>query len=89
MIKFIWHPFDPDKGYHQKRPPIRKLVIVEIQSHDEWSPNSYAVGYRKDHAGDKSAPYFVIPGIGERLGQAVAWCDCLPPGVPMWKMVTT
>lgn len=34
-----------------------------------------AVGYRKDAAGDKSCPYFVVPGIG---GEVIAWCDCLP-----------
>lgn len=38
-------------------------------------PPGIAVGYRKDSGGDKSLPYFVIPGIG---GKVLAWCDCLP-----------
>lgn len=38
-------------------------------------PPGIAVGYRKDSGGDKSRPYFVIPGLG---GEVTAWSDCLP-----------
>lgn len=71
-----WHPFDQSKGYRQKRPPLRRWVVVQLASTDpETFPPVIAVGYRKDAAGDKSCPYFVVPGIG---GTVLQWCDCLP-----------
>ena len=66
-----WIPFDEKKGYHQKRPPKYKNVLVVVNS----QPKGIAVGYRKDAAGDASCPYFVVTGIG---GTVLAWCDCLP-----------
>lgn len=70
-----WYKFDRAKGYRQKRPPIKKWVLVLLPQKDKSRPCSIAVGYRKDGAGCKDSPYFVVPGIG---GLPVAWCDCLP-----------
>lgn len=88
-----WYPFDKSKGYNQKRPPIRKYVLVLLPPKPSHVldlgvdlkpgipdlvasyPPSVAVGYRKDAAGDKTCPYFVVPGLG---GEPLAWCDCLP-----------
>jgi len=73
MIK--WYPFSEIKGYHQKRPPERKDVLVILERTSPNLPRSIAVGYMKNSAGQKEYPYFVIPGIG---GKVVYWCDCLP-----------
>jgi hypothetical protein len=87
-----WHKWDGSKGYRQKRPPLYKWVVVQLEAKSSEKvdfgvqlkpglgliasyPPGIAVGYRKDAAGDKSYPYFVIPGIG---GKVLAWCDCLP-----------
>ena len=70
-----WYPFDTNKGSRQKRPPERKYVLVVVESNSNCLPNTVAVGYRKNAAGDKQCPYFVIPGLG---GDVLAWCDCLP-----------
>lgn len=72
-----WYPFDKDKGYRQKRPPEKKLVLVRVRVPEKPSccPSGIAVGYMKNAAGDKSSPYFVVPGIG---GPVFEWCDCLP-----------
>ncbi len=70
-----WYDFDSQKGYRQKRPPIKKLVLVQVQNLEPGSYNPICVGYRKDAAGDKDSPYFVIPGVG---GKVFRWCDCLP-----------
>ena len=78
MPETKWYPFDTAKGYRQKRPPIKKLVLVQIRSNDDSSPDPICVGYRKDAAGDKRCPYFVIPGIGEQHGPVYRWRDCLP-----------
>jgi hypothetical protein len=71
-----WFPFDQSKGFRQKRPPVHRWVIVQLESTEVGSlPSGIAVGYRKNAAGDKSCPYFVVPGIG---GNVLQWCDCLP-----------
>ncbi len=87
-MKMKWYPFDPSNGSRQKRPPIKKWVVVMLAARPDEvipitaerglrcsSPEGLAIGYRKDAAGDKQSPYFVIPGIG---GKVIAWCDCLP-----------
>lgn len=72
-----WTKFDPTRGYRQKRPPLRKDVLVLLAENvAEGLPQGVAVGYRKDSGGDKRYPFFVVPGIG---GNVIAWCDCLPP----------
>ena len=78
-----WYPFDCTKGYRQKRPPEGKHVLVQCAAKDEYSAPAVAVGYRKNAAGCKDSPYFVIPGVG---GDVVAWCDCLPDDfyAPFW-----
>ena len=74
-----WYAFDSAKGSRQKRPPERKLVLVRMASADPGSlPEGIAVGYRKNAAGDKQSPYFVVPGL--HTGTVLAWCDCLPDG---------
>ncbi len=86
-----WYKFDPAKGSRQKRPPIYRQVLVKTQLpetvHDvglgdvglrATFPVGVAVGYRKNAAGDKQSPFFVVPGIG---GSVSEWCDCLPEEV--------
>jgi len=80
-----WHSFDPTRGYRQKRPPIKKYVLVRIAPRNPSLPEGFAVGYRKDAAGCKNSPYFVIPGIG---GDVLAWCDCLPADLAWPKPIT-
>ena len=58
-----WYPFDPKKGYRQKRPPIRKHVLLILKPLNRSMPCRVVVGYRKDAGGDKSCPYFVRPGL--------------------------
>ena len=70
-----WYLFSGEKGYHQKRPPERRDVLVILEKQSPSLPRSIAVGYMKNSAGQKQYPYFVIPGIG---GKVIAWCDCLP-----------
>jgi hypothetical protein len=71
-----WVSFDPARGYRQKRPPIYKNVLVLLaENHEKGLPQGVAVGYRKDSGGDKSLPFFVVPGIG---GTVIAWSDSLP-----------
>lgn len=78
-----WYAFNEQKGYCQKRPQIRKLVLVLRESPTPGIPNAICVGYRKDAAGDKACPYFVVPGHG---GRVLAWCDCLPVNFEtIWK----
>ena len=73
-----WYRFDKRKGSHQKRPPIKKYVLVLRENETNRIPYVIAVGYRKDGGGDKQSPYFVVPGLG---GNVLAWCDCLPDGI--------
>lgn len=74
-----WIPFDPSKGYRQKRPLLKKYVLCLVAARDD-GPNTIAIGYRKDSAGDKSCPFFVVPGHG---GDVIAWCDCLPESLDL------
>lgn len=74
-----WYSFDRAKGSRQKRPPERKLVLVQLEStQPEMFPVGIAVGYLRNAAGDKQSPYFVVPGL--HTGKEIAWCDCLPDG---------
>lgn len=77
-----WYDFDPAKGSRQKRPPLRKPVLVQCRSLDPSFPDPILVGYRKDGAGDNQSPFFVRPG-GIGCGQVYRWCDCLPDGFQM------
>lgn len=57
-------------------PKERKYVLCRIAPRDEEGlPEAIAVGYLRYAAGDKSCPFFVIPGVG---GQVTAYADCLP-----------
>ena len=90
-MKNKWYAFSKDKGYRQKRPPERKLVVVLLASTEEGVlPPGLAIGYRKDAAGEADSPFFVIPGIG---GEVLAWCDCLPDDFSepflIWPLVKT
>ena len=79
VTKPKWYPFTPAKGSRQKRPPIKKWVVVKFLCDKGGAvfPAGFALGYRKDGAGDKQSPYFVVPGMGCRF-RVIAWCDCLP-----------
>ena len=79
-----WHPFNPQKGYRQKRPPIGRFVLVQVRSFNPGYPDPIIAGYRKNYAGVKSEPYFVRPG-GAGLGDVYQWCDCLPDGLQLWQ----
>jgi len=76
MEKLKWYKFDKAKGSRQKRPPIKKYVMVLCESLDISLPHPICHGYRKNAAGDKQCPYFVTPGVTR--GEVIAWCDCLP-----------
>lgn len=75
-----WYRFDQAKGSRQKRPPIKKYVLVLIEPNSAGLPCGVAVGYRKNAAGDKQCPYFVVIGLHPPSGVVIAWCDCLPDG---------
>jgi hypothetical protein len=82
-----WYMFDPLNGSRQKRPPKYRMVLVQCESLDESSAPMIVVGYRKDHAGDKQCPYFVLPGAS-CAGKVIAWNDCLGDDFKplLWKM---
>lgn len=71
-----WYAFDKARGSRQKRPPVKKYVLVRMQGRGPGYPMGIAVGYRKNAGGDKQCPYFVVPGL--HTGAVVEWCDCLP-----------
>ncbi|MGP8322412.1 MAG: hypothetical protein ACT6FG_00220 [Methanosarcinaceae archaeon] len=71
-----WYTFDKQKGSRQKRPKVKKWVLVLCHSNVEGIPDPVVLGYMKNAAGDKQSPYFVIPGAN--TGLPYAWCDCLP-----------
>lgn len=75
LVFGAWHSFDAAKGSQQKRPPERRAVLCLVVPKEIGLPYVIAVGYRKNAAGDKQSPYFVVPGQG---GKVLAWCDCLP-----------
>lgn len=54
-----WIEWDRENGPY---PDERKWVVLLIKSSDNYLPNSLNVGYLRYAAGDKSCPYFVIPG---------------------------
>jgi hypothetical protein len=57
-------------------PVERKPVLVQTAPKpDEGLPAAVAVGYLRYSAGDKTCPFFVIPGVG---GDVTAFADCLP-----------
>ncbi len=85
MIEMKWYDFDAAKGSRQKRPPLRKYVLVRVEARDRSVPEPLVVGYRKNGGGDKQSPYFVIPGRG---GIALGWCDCLPDDF-VWPLATS
>lgn len=88
-----WYSFDKTKGSRQKRPKEKKWVIV-LRERVVYGtgpgdfPEILAVGYMKNLAGDKQAPYFVVPGLG---GEVYAWCDCIPDDFkyPCEKFINT
>jgi len=76
-MKNKWYQFDGSKGSRQKRPKVRKYVLVKCFSkHPSVMPDLICVGYMKNGAGDKQSPYFVTPGVPNN--GAYAWNDCLP-----------
>ena len=87
-----WHPFFRDKGYHQKRPPMRKWVVVQLAAKE---PEVVRLPNLKP--GVPNLVMTLPPGIavGYRKdaagdascpyfvipgigGEVTAWCDCLP-----------
>lgn len=74
-----WYKFDSKKGYRQKRPEIKKWVLVIVKSQKDGIPNGVRIGYRKDAAGAKNCPQFIIPGgnFTDKQLEVIAWCDGL------------
>lgn len=80
-----WYAFDPMKGSRQKRPQLKRYVLVQLSAQpDKGLPGAVAVGYMKNAAGDKQCPYFVVPGAA--AGEPTHWCDCLSDDfcAPLW-----
>lgn len=81
-----WVPFCREDSNHQPLPPEHRCVLLMLPSREDWCtlPPAVAVGYLKFAAGDKTCPYFVIPGVG---GLPTHWCDCLGDDfhAPLWK----
>ena len=71
-----WYKFDETKGSRQKRPTIKKYVLVRCRSNRELFPDPVILGYMKNSAGDKQSPQFITPG--GNAGKPYEWCDCLP-----------
>lgn len=67
-----WYKFDPTKGSRQKRPPIYEAVLLFATHQDtQRFGHCIGVGYRKNHAGDKQAPYFIHHG--QALDKVLGW----------------
>lgn len=84
-----WYKFDKSRGSRQKRPPERRNVLVKTITEESARghvPHPIAVGYRRDAAGDKQSPYFVVPGIG---GEVYEWCDCLGGVELQWNRLAS
>lgn len=79
-----WIPFARENGQSQLLPPQRRCVLLMLpERKEDGMPPAVAVGYLKFAAGDKTCPYFVVPGVG---GKPTHWCDCLGDDfeVPLW-----
>lgn len=73
-MKYDWIPFRPG----ELLPAERRFVLVQIDKNDsKGMPPSVAVGFLRYASGDKSCPYFVIPGHGRASDPITHWCDCL------------
>ena len=71
---YDWIPF----RVGEMLPQERRFVLVQIDKNDsKGMPPSVAVGYLRYAAGDKSCPFFVIPGHGRASDPITHWCDCL------------
>lgn len=71
-----WIAFDKSKGAAQRLPEVGKTVFVATKPQESRGiPAGICLGYMKFHAGEKDAPYFVIPGFN---GVIVGWRDCVP-----------
>lgn len=78
-----WNYFKPNvAGNRQKLPKEKKYVLVKLKNLQEGAVDPIVVGYLKFHAGVKSEPYFVTPGVTIKSpntdDRVIAWCDCLP-----------
>lgn len=72
-----WVPHNHASGPHQELPEDGKEVLVRVAPDRAGTSCSVAVGYLKYSAGDKTCPYFVVPGVG---GPVIAWADGLGDG---------
>lgn len=92
-MKEKWYRFDQSKGYRQKRPPIRRWVIVALEatrSHEidlgvtmkPGVPNlvaSYPPGIAVGYRKDAAGDPSCPYFVVPGIGRKViAWCDCLP-----------
>ncbi len=80
-----WEPFSIEMQDKQYLPPVKRYVLLQVARKKELGhPPSVAVGYLKFAGGDRTCPYFVVPGVG---GHIEAWCDCLGDDfkAPLWK----
>ena len=93
MSTIPWVKFTPLKGRNrQKLPPEKKYVLVKLKNLKLGFPNPIVVGYLKFHAGVKSEPWFVTPGVTIDMppgdDRVISWCNCLPRDF-IWPMDET
>lgn len=75
-----WTQFIKDNK--KTHPPERKWILVGIEPdkklHQEIT--TVCVGYLRYAAGDKTSPYFVLPGafFNDDSRKEFCYCDCLP-----------
>lgn len=86
---FYWYNFEESKGYRQKRPPERRLVLVQIlRIGNEHTCDPLSVGYLRYGSDRKDSPHFVVPSWPVSGFRVVAWCDCLGDDfmAPGWRI---
>ena len=79
-----WKGFNPDTT--QELPDERKLCLCMIKGEESLGmPPSVAVGYLRYAAGEKSCPFWVVPGFGRKF-IVVGYADILPYDLnpPLW-----
>jgi len=73
-MKSTWKVFKDDTWRGQ--PKERRCVLLAIADGPNGQAAGTMVGYLRYASGDKSCPYFVIPGAREGF-KVTHWADCL------------